>query len=57
MTNCVNCGAPLHGSVCEYCGTEYNLNPADKDSVKDSYEDVDVWIDCNGVIHRSIVKR
>ena len=22
-TNCRNCGAPLHGSVCEYCGTEY----------------------------------
>lgn len=26
MTNCVNCGAPLHGSKCEYCGTEYNSN-------------------------------
>lgn len=22
-TNCVNCGAPLHNDVCEYCGTEY----------------------------------
>lgn len=22
-TNCRNCGAPIHGSVCEYCGTEY----------------------------------
>ena len=22
-TNCVNCGAPLRGRVCEYCGTEY----------------------------------
>lgn len=22
-TNCVNCGAALHGNVCEYCGTEY----------------------------------
>lgn len=21
--NCVNCGAPLHGDKCEYCGTEY----------------------------------
>lgn len=21
--NCKNCGAPLHGDVCEYCGTEY----------------------------------
>lgn len=26
MTNCVNCGAILHGSKCEYCGTEYNNN-------------------------------
>lgn len=24
MTNCKNCGAPLHGNKCEYCGTEYN---------------------------------
>ena len=24
MTNCVNCGAPLSGSKCTYCGTEYN---------------------------------
>lgn len=23
MTNCVNCGAPLKGLKCEYCGTEY----------------------------------
>lgn len=22
-TNCKNCGAALHGSRCEYCGTEY----------------------------------
>lgn len=21
MTNCPNCGAPITGSVCEYCGT------------------------------------
>lgn len=23
VTNCKNCGAPLHGNRCEYCGTEY----------------------------------
>lgn len=23
MKNCKNCGAPLHGCKCEYCGTEY----------------------------------
>lgn len=32
MTNCVNCGAALHGDVCEYCGTGYN----------DSFETIDV---------------
>ena len=21
-TNCPNCGAPLHGHKCDYCGTE-----------------------------------
>lgn len=21
MRNCPNCGAPVHGAVCEYCGT------------------------------------
>lgn len=26
ITNCVNCGAVLHGNKCEYCGTEYNDN-------------------------------
>ena len=23
-TNCVNCGAPLHGHRCQFCDTEYN---------------------------------
>lgn len=26
MKNCINCGAPLHGRECEYCGTEYGDN-------------------------------
>lgn len=25
MTNCKNCGAPLHGGKCDYCGTEYEV--------------------------------
>lgn len=25
MTNCKNCGAVLKGSVCEYCGTNYEI--------------------------------
>ena len=24
ITNCVNCGAPLRGTKCDYCGTEYS---------------------------------
>lgn len=36
LTNCVNCGAPLHGSKCEYCGTEYNGNNITADFSKDS---------------------
>lgn len=23
LTNCKNCGAPMAGTKCEYCGTEY----------------------------------
>ena len=23
MTNCPNCGAPLHGHKCDYCGTKH----------------------------------
>ena len=23
ITNCPNCGAPVSGSVCEYCGTKF----------------------------------
>lgn len=23
---CLQCGAPIHGSKCEYCGTEYAFN-------------------------------
>ena len=25
MTNCLNCGAPITGDVCEYCGTRYGV--------------------------------
>lgn len=24
LTNCKNCGAPLHGNKCEFCDTEYD---------------------------------
>lgn len=26
MTNCINCGAPIHNNKCDYCGTEYTLD-------------------------------
>ena len=37
IINCPNCGAPLHGMKCEYCGTELkvnyvNVDLGDKDS-------------------------
>lgn len=22
--NCPNCGAPINGTICEYCGTDFN---------------------------------
>lgn len=25
-TNCLNCGAPITGSVCEYCGTRHGIS-------------------------------
>ena len=35
MTNCVNCGAPLEGLKCEYCGTEY----LDKNTIRADFSD------------------
>lgn len=37
MTNCVNCGAILHGNKCEYCGTEYNNSGVTASFGKDDY--------------------
>ena len=36
MTNCKNCGAPLEGEKCPYCGTVYrgNYQNADTESVR-----------------------
>lgn len=45
MTNCPNCGAPVQGAVCEYCGTLFTLQPTTQEFVYtfhgepiDSYE-------------------
>lgn len=37
MTNCINCGAILSGSKCEYCGTEYNNSGISAGFEKDDY--------------------
>lgn len=29
QTNCHNCGAPITGSTCEYCGTRFNIRVVD----------------------------
>ena len=28
MTNCPNCGAPIKGHTCEYCGTTFGIDKA-----------------------------
>lgn len=30
MNNCINCGAPLDGDACEYCGTVYRDRRGDE---------------------------
>ena len=32
LTNCINCGAPLDGPVCPYCGTRYERDNKFKSS-------------------------
>ncbi len=34
---CINCGANLHGNICEYCGTEYNDNGISATFNEDEY--------------------
>lgn len=41
-TNCPNCGAPISGSICEYCGTVFPANIdkfAGKPSLLISFDD------------------
>lgn len=52
MTNCINCGAILHGDKCEYCGTEYNQRGIEATFNTDDFmgvmnvngEDINVYI-------------
>lgn len=41
--NCDNCGAPLHGHRCEYCGTEYEFDDVIKLRYETSYIDFDTF--------------
>ena len=42
MTNCINCGAPMSGHKCAYCGTEYAGNQIVADFNKN---------DCTGTLN------
>lgn len=50
ITNCKNCGAPLKGSKCEYCGTIYNFNSC----VPVEEMKYEPYIDAHGRIHRGV---
>ena len=39
---CINCGAQLHSNVCEYCGTEYELD--DNNNNKNSGKQISDYI-------------
>ena len=41
ITNCINCGAALHGTKCDYCGTEYHLD--DLGRIKEYYVKLELF--------------
>jgi len=41
-TNCQNCGAPIKGYKCEYCGTEYNFENRFENSLEEPRETM-IW--------------
>lgn len=49
MTNCPNCGAPLVGGRCEYCGT---LSPEAEEKIQEFRRrmDVAIWLKSLGVL-------
>lgn len=62
MTNCVNCGAILHGDKCEYCGTEYNDLKKECDKQNDVCIElqngvcIEFYRDAEGILHRKCMK-
>lgn len=41
ITNCINCGAPLQGTKCGYCNTEYHLD--DLGRLKEYYIKLEIF--------------
>lgn len=68
LKNCINCGAILHGTKCEYCGTEYpgienkncfyTIRIGNKNlqcyigDIEQNTIIGDAYRDCNGRLHR-----
>lgn len=52
MTNCPNCGAPLVGGRCEYCGT---ISPDAEEKIQELRRRIDemIWLKSHGLISRS----
>lgn len=50
---CINCGAPLTGIKCEYCGTEYEPDERNNVSIKTkSIDNFIVELEIKGENHR-----
>lgn len=47
---CINCCAPLHSNVCEYCGSVYEV-----ENNVEEYE-IDSYRDAEGNLHRRLLK-
>ena len=41
QTNCPNCGAPIQGPKCEYCGTVFRGQRANIPGIIDDYANID----------------
>ncbi len=50
MTNCINCGAPLNGNVCEYCGTQYEHTT----ETLTLYSDCGIELEVNNILNPTL---
>lgn len=44
MNRCCNCGAPIEGDVCKYCGTKFHESDKDDDFWRRSYVNDDMTV-------------